>query len=179
MTYGNVAKLSGNVIDAVSIEIANDINLKVNSRIFFKIEAYGIYLCVNGYMVRFILIITAIALASCSDGKLKKYQSIVREADRFEVYYKSTNKTIAVPKQTTANFKDILARNVNPETQRKFINDVKIDIYKGNKQIAFLMVTNGGKSPFVNFNSDKLNFGFQLTYGIGQTIDNLYSDNSR
>ena len=130
-------------------------------------------------MVRFILFITVIALTSCSDGKLKKYESIVRDADRFEIYYKSTNKTVAVPGQMTTNFKDILTRNVDPEIQRKFINDVKIDIYKGNKQIAFLMITNGDKSPFVNFNSDKLNFGFRLTYGIGQTIDNLYSDNSR
>jgi hypothetical protein len=127
-------------------------------------------------MARFLLFITIITLTSCSTEKLKRYQSIVRDADRFEIYYKATNKTIAVPERMNANFKDILTRNVNPETQRKFINDVKIDIYKGNKQTGFLMIINGDKSPFVNFNSDKLNFGFRLTYGIGQTIDNLYSD---
>jgi hypothetical protein len=130
-------------------------------------------------MARFILFITVFALASCSNGKFKKYEGIVNDADRFEIYYKSTNKTVAIPEQMTANFKDILTRNVNPATQRKFINDVKIGIYKGNKQIGFLMIANGGKSPFVNFNSDKVNFGFRLTYGIGQTIDNLYADNSR
>ena len=130
-------------------------------------------------MVRFILFITMIALTSCNDGKLKKYESIVREADRFEIYYKSTDKTVAVPEQMTSNFKDILTRNINPETQRNFINDVKIGIYKENKEIGFLMIADGGKSPFVNFNSDKVNFGFRLTYGIGQTIDNLYADNSR
>jgi hypothetical protein len=107
------------------------------------------------------------------------YERIVRDADRFEIYYKATDKTVVIPERLTANFKDILTRNVIPETQRKFVNDVKVDIYKGNKQTAFLMIINGDKSPFVNFNSDKLNFGFRLTYGIGQAIDNLYSDNSR
>ena len=102
-----------------------------------------------------------------------KYKSIVRQADRFEVYYKSTDKTIAVEERMTANFKDILTRNVTPETQRKFVNDVKIEIYKENKLTAFLMINSG----FVNFDSDNLNFGFRLTYGIGQTIDDLYADN--
>lgn len=80
---------------------------------------------------------------------------------------------MVIPTQQVENFKEILTRNVKPELQRKFINDVRVDFYKNSNRIAFLRITNGKASPFVNFNSDSLNFGFRLTYGLGMTIDDM------
>lgn len=128
-------------------------------------------------MVRLFIILISIALISCKDSKLQQYERIVKEADRFEIYYKATGKTVSIPKEQIDNFKDILTRNVKPELQRKFINDVQVNISKNNKRTAFLRIANGGTNPFANFSSDGLNFGFRLTYGIGMTIDNISSEN--
>ncbi len=125
-----------------------------------------------------LFIMILIALISCKNQNFQKYKSIVQKADKFEIYYKSVNKTVRIPEQDIDKFKDILTRNVKPELQRKFINKVRVDFYKNGNRIAFLMINNGNPSPFVNFNSDNLNFGFRLTYGIGMTIDNLYAQNS-
>ena len=122
-------------------------------------------------MVRLVLISMSICLTSCQESKLRRYERIVKEADKFEIYYKSTNKTVSVPKEDIDNFKRILIRNITPEVRRKFINDVQVNLYKGNKCTASLMISNGGPKPFANFFSDSLGFGFRLTYRIGMTID--------
>lgn len=130
-------------------------------------------------MTRLSLIISILILTSCKDGKLREYESIVQEADRFDIYYNATNKTVTVPGQLAANFKSILTRNVKPEMQRKFIGNIRIDIYKSDQRTAFLTIAGSNTNPFANFNSGSLHFGFRLTYGIGQAIDNLYDGNSR
>ena len=119
------------------------------------------------------------ALSSCNDAKLEMYKSIVQEADKFEICYKSTNKIITIPDQHIDKFKDILTRNVKPEALRKLIYDTRVNIFKNNNQIAFITIAFGNKNPFANFISDSLNFSFQLTYGIGMTLDNYSSLNSR
>lgn len=130
-------------------------------------------------MMRFVIIITIAALISCKDGKHKRYEKFVQEADRFKVFYNATNKTVTVPEHSTENFKKILTRNVEPEMQRKFMADVRIDIFTGGKRTAFLMITNRGTNPFVNFGSNGMSFCFPLTYGMGQAVENLYANASR
>lgn len=127
-------------------------------------------------MLRFLIIITII-ISSCSYTKLRKYESIVREADRFDIFYNGKNKTVTVPQKLINDFKDVLIRNINPEEIRKFYSNVTIDIYKNNQRTAFIVIANG-KEPFANFNAEGAHFGFQLTYRIGMTIDNLYENKS-
>lgn len=130
-------------------------------------------------MVRLFIILILIAHTSCKNSKLQQYESIVKEADKFEIHYKTTGKTVSIPKEEINNFKDILTRNIKPELQHKFINDIQVDISKNNKRTAFLRIATGGTNPFVNFNSNGLNFGFRLTYRIGMTIDDISNENIR
>jgi hypothetical protein len=130
-------------------------------------------------MGRFFLFFLFISLTSCKDARILKYEHIVQEATKFEIVYNASDKTITIPEQQIGNFKDLLIRNIKPELQRKFINDVRIDIFRNNQKTAFLMITNGDKEPFANFNSDGLNFGFRLPYGIGQILEDLFAEKSR
>ena len=74
--------------------------------------------------------------------------------------------------------KAILKRNIQPESPRKFIVYRSIALYGAEKRIGILMVSYGEK-PYVNFRSDSLNFTFPLTYGIGMSLSELASENSR
>ena len=131
------------------------------------------------YMGRFLIIMSILALTSCKDRRLLKYEQVVLEATKLQIVYNASNKTITIPEQQIVNFKHILSRNVKPELQREFINDVRIDIFKDNRRTAFLLINNSDKLPFVNFNSDSVNFGFRLTYGIGQTLNQYIAENNR
>ena len=130
-------------------------------------------------MGRFLIIMSFLALTSCKDRRLLKYEQVVLEATKLQIVYNASNKTIIIPEQQIVNFKHILSRNIKPELQREFINNVRIDIFKDNRRTAFLLINNRDKLPFVNFNSDSANFGFRLTYGIGQTIDHYIAENNR
>ena len=79
----------------------------------------------------------------------------MQSADKFEIYYKSNGETVIISPEQIKDFKAILTRNVKPEFQRKFINDVRVDFFKIYNRIAFLMIANGNTNPFVNFNSDQ------------------------
>jgi hypothetical protein len=41
------------------------------------------------------------------------------------------------------------------------------------------MISENESNPFVNFGSGDLNFGFQLTYGIGMYLDELKDKNNK
>ncbi len=121
-----------------------------------------------------VIILILFFAASCNDNKLQNYERIVNSADKFEIHYKNTGRIITIPDSLKSNIKNILTRDIKPESQRKFINDVSIQLYKGGIKSGTLMITNNATKPFVNFKSDSLNFGFRLTYGIGMTIGELY-----
>ena len=122
-----------------------------------------------------VIILILFFAASCNDTKLQNYTRIVNSADKFEVHFKNTSKIITIPDSLETNIKDIFTRNIKPELQRNFINDVSIQLYRGGIKIATLLITTNVTKPFVNFKSDSLNFGFPLTYGIGMTIYELYN----
>ncbi len=119
-------------------------------------------------MVRFLLIIIVVALTSCGKAKLRNYESIVQTANRFEIVYASHSETVS--EQEVVHFKDILISDVKPEMKRKFITDVRVDIYKGYIRTGSLTMSLNRANGFVNFNSDSLNFGFPMTYRMGMYI---------
>lgn len=117
------------------------------------------------------ILIIGLTITSCSETKVNKYNSTIDRVTRIEIYFKSSDNTIELDNSQVQIVKDILKRNIKPEPQRKFISDIQIDLYESENLIGFLMVTENETQPFVNFGSDSLNFGFQLTYGIGQYLN--------
>ena len=110
-------------------------------------------------------------MTACYQSKIDKYISIIDRVTRVEINFKNTGKKIELDKNQVEIFKDILKRNIEPEIQRKFIADIQIDLYANENRIGFLTVTDKVTNPFVNFDSDDLNFGFQMTYEIGQYLN--------
>ena len=90
---------------------------------------------------------------------------------KIEITFKDSERKVELDKRQVEIFKDIMRRNIEPEIQRKFIADIQIDLYENENRIGFLMITDNESKPFVNFGSDDLNFGFRLTYGIGQYLN--------
>lgn len=117
------------------------------------------------------LFIVFLILTACSQPKIDKYNSIIDRTTRIEITFKDSERKVELDKKQVEIFKDILKRNIEPEIQRKFIADTQIDLYKNDSRIGFLMITDNTTKPFVSFGSDDLNFGFQLTYGIGQYLN--------
>lgn len=125
------------------------------------------------------IFIVLVLSSSCNDKRLDEYKSIIREADRFEIIYTLTNKKVILKNELVPKLKDVLTRNVKPETQRKLVENIRIAIYKNNRQTSFLIIGYDNIQPYINFNSANLNFGFRLTYGISQGINNIYNDSDR
>ncbi|HCQ29366.1 MAG TPA: hypothetical protein DIU39_03705 [Flavobacteriales bacterium] len=118
-----------------------------------------------------LIFISFLTLTACYQSKIDKYNSIIDRVTRVEINFKNTGKKIELDKNQVEIFKDILKRNIEPEIQRKFIADIQIDLYANENRIGFLTVTDKVTNPFVNFDSDDLNFGFQMTYEIGQYLN--------
>lgn len=117
------------------------------------------------------LFIMLLTLTACSQPKIDKYNSIIDRVTKIEITFKDSERKVELDKKQVEIFKDILKRNIEPEIQRKFIADIQIDLYENENRIGFLMITDNESKPFVNFGSDDLNFGFVLTYGIGQYLN--------
>jgi hypothetical protein len=112
-----------------------------------------------------------ISLIGGCTGQLNQYYNIVDRVDKVIITYKKTDLKKVLTKVETETFKNYLKRNIKPELQREFTNDVLVELYVDTTRVAFLRIYLGIKSPgFVNFDSDNLNFGFPLTYGIGMFI---------
>lgn len=126
-------------------------------------------------MNKILLLSVTLVLLSCKDQRLYQYEKMVDDAGKFEISYPNIPKIINIPKYRIESFKDVLKRNVKPELPRNIVEDVRVNIYKNNNRIGFLRITNGKTNPFVNFNSNNLNFGFRLTYGLGMFIDNIHN----
>ena len=120
-----------------------------------------------------LLFIITLTLTACSQSKIDKYNSIVDRTTRIEINFKNPDSIIELDNNQVEVFKDILKRNIEPAIQRKFVADLQIDLYDNDRRLGFLMITDNDPKPFVNFGSDSLNFGFQLTYGIGMYINEI------
>jgi hypothetical protein len=114
-------------------------------------------------------------LFSCSrDNRLADYNRIVDSGDKI-IYYTRIADSFATTKIVDSvahlqNLKSIFKRNIEPEYQRKFIAQHKIEIYKQGKLSGVLLLSGSKETPFVNFTCDKFGFGFKLTYGIGMSL---------
>ncbi len=112
-----------------------------------------------------------LTITSCSQSKIDQYNEIIDRTSRIEINYKNLNKKLELDTKQVENFKRILKRNIDPTIQEKFIADIQIDLYDKEGRIGHLMITEFNSKPFVNFGSDDLNFGYPLTYGIGQYLN--------
>lgn len=119
------------------------------------------------------ILILSLTLTACAQVKVTRYNSIVDQVTRVEIDFKNLDKRIKLDKIQVENFKAILKRNIEPEAQQKFVTDIQVDLYDNESRIGFLMITENQTKAFVNFGSDDLNFGFQLTYGIGQYLNEI------
>jgi hypothetical protein len=118
----------------------------------------------------FFILLSVIIFTSCNN-EFRQYEQIINTVNRAEIHF--NNKTIILSNQKIEELKKVLSENIKPELQRKFIKDVSIDLYKDSNRLAFLLITNNQAEPFINFNSQNLNFGFRTTYRIGMLIDNI------
>ena len=121
------------------------------------------------FHILILLIITT--LTACTQSNNDKYNAIIDKANRIEINYKDSDKTVVLTLGQVKNLKAILKRNIKPDFQRKFVADIQVDIYENDSRIGFLMITDNDPKPFVNFGSDSLSFGFQLTYGLGMYLN--------
>ncbi len=87
-------------------------------------------------MLRLFLIAAVIFLASCGKAKLRKYESIVMAADKFEIVYPDHKDTVL--EENIAYFKDVLIQHIVPGRKHDTITDVRVDIFKSNKRTGFI-----------------------------------------
>lgn len=126
-----------------------------------------------------LFVITIVVLSSCASKTLKHYEQLVDRTDKIVIISQKLNDSLLITTDPILrNIKDILKRNIQPESPRKFIVDRSITLYEADKRIGILLISYGEK-PYVNFRSDSLNFTFPLTYGIGMTLSELSHENSR
>jgi hypothetical protein len=104
---------------------------------------------------------------------MKLYERLINEVDSASIQYLKDGKAIYLSRQYTQSLKKVLTRHIKPEIQRKFISDARIELFRNKKRIAFLLIANDSQNGFANFNSDSLQFGFRLTYGIGMFINEI------
>ena len=131
-----------------------------------------------GIVRQVIASLLALSCLGCQDRTVDRYEGIVNRADRIEVNFKEINKSIILPAAQTERFKDVIIKDIKPELQRVFIGDTWIFLFHGNQRIGSLLVQNG-KTPFANFDSDSLSFGFSLTYRMGMWIGEMKNASSR
>jgi hypothetical protein len=126
-----------------------------------------------------LIVVLIVLLLSCAGTTVKRYEQLVDTADKIVISSRDQHDSIVI---TTApnlqNMKEIFKRNIHPAPPHKFIVDRSIALYKAKKRIGILLVSYGEK-PLVNFRSEGLNFAFPLTYGIGMSLSELSSENSR
>ena len=126
-----------------------------------------------------IIIAILFGLSSCKDGRVDIYERIVDKADRIVINDQKHNDSIVLTNQPLLdNMKDVLKRNIDPESPRKFIAGRSIVLYSNRQKTAVFLISYGSK-PYVNFRSDSLNMTFPLTYGIGMSLDEIHSEHSR
>lgn len=121
-------------------------------------------------MIRVSLLFLLMLMASCQNKQLKAYEAIVDFSDSAVIVYGESD-TVSISKDRLENFKDILKRNIEPESPRKFLSNESILLFNSDKKIAALHLSQGTNKPYVNFQSGSVNFTFRLTYGIGMTVD--------
>ena len=116
------------------------------------------------------LLILSIFDSCSSDKRLDIYNQIINKADKIKIYCQFNNDFKLTKEINDVKgleiLKEILKRDIKPETPRKIIVDKKFEIIKDNKVVGQLMI-NDSKNGFVNFMTNDLVFGFRLTYGIG------------
>jgi hypothetical protein len=117
------------------------------------------------------VLFSLVVFSSCMDERKVHYYSTVDKVNRVTVEYINQDTIIELEKAQIDNFKEILKRNVQPEHQRKFQADIQVNLYDGKDKVGALLIYNDPDKPFVNFTSEELGFGFQLTYGIGQYLN--------
>ena len=130
-------------------------------------------------MKKTLLLFLIIALVSCKDNRLQEYNQLVKEADRFEIYFRASGRTVPIPARLTNKFKTILTRKIEPGDPHQFTDNARIDMYTGNKRTGYLLVVEDATNSYANFKSGSLHFGFQPSYEIGLSIDNIseWADN--
>ncbi len=120
-------------------------------------------------------IITFVFISCSGNYNIIKYNKIIDDADTFKIY-KRIDDTFVLENQVykpeyAKSLKSILTRHINPEYQKKFIPNAKIEIYNGEKLKGALLISTSKENPFVNFSNGEFGFGFKLTYGIGMYLD--------
>ena len=121
-----------------------------------------------------IFFLASIFLFSCSNKEFETYSKIVDIADQFK-YYDRDNDTFVLYKVVIApedvqNLKNIFKRHIEPELQKRFTPQNKIEIYKQSNLLGVFLINGSHKDPFVNFKGENLWFGFKCTYGIGMSL---------
>ena len=129
--------------------------------------------------MRLYLLLLLIVVSSCKDKRIDAYNAIVNSTDSAVIYYRTSNDSLTVVKSDLGRFKNILKRNVQPKEPRKFTSSRDISLFKDGRKIASLWLSNDTIKPYVNFQSDSVNFSFRLTYGMGMTVDNYVKPNNR
>jgi hypothetical protein len=135
---------------------------------------------VSGYsMKRLIIIAVSFGLFSCKDWRISKYDQIVDKADRIVINDKEHNDSMVLTNQPMLdNMKNVLKRNIKPESPRKFLAKRTITLFSNGLKNGVLLISYGSK-PYVNFRSDSLNITFPLNYGIGMSLDEMHNENNR
>ena len=122
--------------------------------------------------MRLIVVLFAIVLSGCSGKQdLETYAQLVAETDQVQMKVLSTGQEIALTTAEVNAFKVLLTQNIEIKAPKEMKADVQVELLSAGKVIGYLMIARQPDAPFVNVNSEIVNLGLGLTYGIGMFID--------
>ena|SRR6218665_116640 len=124
--------------------------------------------------------ILLILLYGCSNRKQwASYTDSVNQADSISITYKDPELVIALSPEEREVFKEVATQNTKVEYIRKFLSNIQVDLYTGSQRLGYYRIKYDADGGFVNFHSDGRSFGFQMTYGLGRFLDEIWAGRTR
>ena len=115
------------------------------------------------------------ALLSCKDNRTKEYEKIVSQTARFKIHFLPEKKTFFLRQNEVEQFKQVLTSEIRPDTVSSFMADTRIELIGSDFQQIGVIALIHNSRPTASFNSEKLKFGFRLTYRIGMWVSEMRS----
>ncbi len=107
-------------------------------------------------------------LTACSYTKLKHYEKLVSSANSVDVHFDDMRTTLS--ETQVEIIKEILVVHIEPKLPRKFRPTARIELFEEGAKIGEILAYEQPDNLFVNFVSEDLSFGFQMTYSISRYL---------
>ncbi len=127
-------------------------------------------------MTRKILhLIFIILFIGCTNPNEKYFLDILEKTDKVYLYKRIDENFCPIKSFNYTETQEIINHiktDFKIEMQRKFIGDLRLELYQGDSLIGYLKIDNG-EIPFVNFSNSEKGFGFRLNYSLGRFLEEI------